>query len=421
MASLCRRHLRRRELLVFLPITKGHSVLLDRQNDLPAKTSRLLAFSLVGAFSLALASPAGADDHSGAAVVFRSPDQTNQAIDSSVSVGISFLKNRGQAADGSFSPESGVAVTALCVRAILENRPTEVDSPAIQKAIDVILANVQSDGGIYVKGSSHRNYETSIAVSALAAANKDDRFDSQLKRAEAFLKDIQWDESEGVSPSDPAYGGAGYGSHSRPDLSNTAFMINALHDLGRNGEDEAIKKALMFVSRSQNLAGHGNDLPYADAEGDGGFYYTPAAGGETKVIDGDARDSGGGLRSYGSITYAGFKSLIHAGLTQSDPRVLAAMEFIQKTYSLSENPGMGKAGLYYYYHTFAKALHAAEIRVLTDSDGNNHIWNRELAATLIAAQQEDGSWVNDDNGRWMEGNRNLVTAYSLLALAYCRE
>ncbi|MCA9138728.1 MAG: terpene cyclase/mutase family protein [Planctomycetales bacterium] len=365
--------------------------------------------------------PAVGEEVEGKPKSFQSAEQTNAAIDAAVASGISFLKNRGQASDGAFSPESGVAVTGLCVRAILENRPSEVDSPAIQKAIKVILDNVQPDGGIYMKGSTHRNYETSVAVGALVAANTDNRFDSQLRRAEAFLKDIQWDESEGITTSDPAYGGAGYGSHSRPDLSNTAFMIDALLDLGNDCNDEAIKKALIFVSRSQNLAGHGNDQPQASAEGDGGFYYTPAAGGETKVVGGDTRDSGGGLRSYGSITYAGFKSLIHAGLTESDPRVIAAMNFIQKHYSLTENPGMGQAGLYYYYHTFAKALDAAKLRLLTDAEGNNHFWNRELVATLSGAQQEDGSWVNGRSDRWMEGNRNLVTAYSLLALAHCRE
>lgn len=370
---------------------------------------------------LALLTPVRGDEVVTQPESFQSPEQTNAAIAKAVASGTSFLKNRGQTPEGAFSPESGVAVTGLCVRAILENRPSEVDSPSIQKALQIILANVRPDGGVYAQGSKHRNYETAIAVGALVAANKDGQYDSQLKRAEAFLKEIQWDEGEGITPADPAYGGAGYGSHSRPDLSNTSFMIDALRDLGNDCDDEAIKKALIFVSRSQNLSAHGNDLPHADAEGDGGFYYTPAAGGETKVVGGDNRDTGGGLRSYGSITYAGFKSLIHAGLTESDPRVSAAMSFIQKNYSLSENPGMGQAGLYYYYHTFAKALSAAKLRVLTDSEGNHHLWNRELAATLIATQQQDGSWVNGENDRWMEGNRNLVTAYCLLALSYCHE
>ncbi len=344
-------------------------------------------------------------------------DSIDAAIDQSVSRGIDFLRERGQADNGSFSPETGAAVTAICVRAILENRPQALNDPAVKKAIEHIESKIQGDGGIYAQGSRYRNYETSIAVGALVKANRDGRYDSVLKRAETFLKEIQWDEGEGVKPSEPAYGGAGYGSHERPDLSNTSFLIDALRELGNDSDDEAIQKALQFVVRTQNLTGHGNDTKHAQAVGDGGFYYTPAAGGQSQA--GEA--AGGGLRSYGSMTYAGLKSMIYAGLSKDDPRVAAAMDFIRKHYTLDENPGMGQAGLFYYYHTFAKSLDAAEIDILDDASGNPHPWREELARHLIGLQQEDGSWVNSGNERWMEGDRQLVTAYALLALAYCRE
>ena len=79
----------------------------------------------------------------------------------------------------------------------------------------------------------------------------------------------------------------------------------------------------------------------------------------------------------------------------------------------------GKAGLYYYYHTFAKALYAVGQPHITDGDGKRHDWRSELIAELARTQQPDGSWVNQ-NERWLEGDRNLVTGYALLALAYCR-
>ena len=90
-------------------------------------------------------------------VPFQSPEQTNAAIDKSVDFAVSFLKNRGQTGSGAFSPETGVAVTSLCVRAILEHRPSDIDSPAVKKAIEFILANVKTDGGIYATGSMYRN------------------------------------------------------------------------------------------------------------------------------------------------------------------------------------------------------------------------------------------------------------------------
>jgi hypothetical protein len=324
------------------------------------------------------------------------------------------LRSRGQADNGSFSGETGSAVTALCVRAILEHRPQATDDPVVKKALQYIESKIQGDGGIYARGSRYRNYETSVSVGALIKANKGGRYDSVLKRAEAFLKDIQWDEGEGVESSDPAYGGAGYGKHERPDLSNTSFLIDALHELGNGSEDEAIRKALQFVARTQNLPDQGNDTEHAKLIGDGGFYYTPAAGGQSQAGETD----GGGLRSYGSMTYAGLKSMIYAGVTADDPRVMAAMTFIRKNYSLKDNPGMGQSGLFYYYHTFAKTLDAAGIEVVDDDSGTPHAWRMELSRTLLETQQEDGSWVNGRSDRWMEGDRQLVTAYALLALAF---
>src|SRR5690606_19174736 len=115
--------------------------------------------------------------------------------------------------------------------------------------------------------------------------------------------------------SDPAYGGAGYGSHRRPDLSNTSFLIDALKATGNGPDDEAMQKALIFVSRCQNLETEHNTTPFAAKNPDGGFYYTPAAGGTSQA--GTLPD--GGLRSYASMTYAGLKSMIYCGLEKDDP------------------------------------------------------------------------------------------------------
>lgn len=378
---------------------------------------RLVKMIVLAGISLGWNLPTATITMAQSAVADPAAEVSNAKIENAINRGIEFLKARGQDEDGAFSPQTGAAVTALCVRAILQNRPQAIDDPAIEKSLKYLQGMVQSDGGIYKTGSKYRNYETSIAVGALIKANRKNRFDSELLRAEAFLKGIQWDEDEGVTPEDAAYGGAGYGRHKRPDLSNTSFLIEALKELGNDGDDEAIQKALKFVVRTQNLEGQGNDTGHASAVGDGGFYYTPAAGGESQA----GTNETGGLRSYGSMTYAGLKSMIYAGLTADDPRVVAAMEFIRRHYSLDSNPGMGQAGLYYYYHTFAKALNAADIKILDDADGNPHVWRTELAKTLIDQQQADGSWVNGQNDRWMEGDRQLVTAYALLALSYCKE
>jgi squalene-hopene/tetraprenyl-beta-curcumene cyclase len=290
-----------------------------------------------------------------------------------------------------------------------------VDDPLVAKSLKYIEGFVQPDGGIYRPNTFYRNYETSIAILCMTEANRDGRYDKLIKGAEKFVKGIQWDEDEDQDKSDFAFGGAGYGKHKRPDLSNTSFLIEALKAAGAGPDDPSLQKALVFVSRAQNLESEFNTTPFSAKNPDGGFYYTPANGGESQA----GKTAAGGLRSYASMTYAGLKSMIYAGVTPDDPRIKAATKWIRMHYDLKSNPGMGDNGLYYYYHTFAKALDAMGVDTFEDAEGNKHDWRRELAQELARRQQPDGSWINE-NDRWYEGDPNLVTGYALLALSYCR-
>ncbi|MEQ9067281.1 MAG: terpene cyclase/mutase family protein, partial [Gimesia chilikensis] len=262
--------------------------------------------------------------------------------------GINYLKN-SQLEDGLWTTETVPGISALVTTALLESGVPASD-PVVAKALKRLEGYIQKDGGIYYSKSNHRNYETCISIMALHAANKDGRYDQTIKNAEKFLRGLQWDKGEGIESSDTFYGGAGYGGHQRPDLSNTQFLIEALRKAGVKSDDPAIQKALVFVSRTQNLESEFNATPFASKVNDGGFYYTPAAGGTSQA--GTTPD--GGLRSYGSMTYAGLKSMIFAGVDEKDKRVKAATEWIRRHYTLKENPGMGLMGLYYYFHTFAK-------------------------------------------------------------------
>ena len=120
------------------------------------------------------------------------------------------------------------------------------------------------------------------------------------------------------------------------------------------------------------------------------------------------------------MTYAGLKSMIYAGVDKDDPRVKAAVTWLSKNYDTEQNPGMGAAGLYYYYHTVAKALEAYGEDEFTTADGQKRNWRADFVNELISRQHKNGSWVNTDNERWMEGDANLVTGYALLALAHLK-
>lgn len=336
-----------------------------------------------------------------------------EAIRAALARGGAFLIEHEQAADGSFSADVGPAVTALAVTALVRSG-MPATAPAVQQGLAYLLSFRQPDGGLYVPGSPVANYETSIGLLALAACNTDGSLDDAIKAAAEYVKRLQWDDGEGRGMADPAYGGAGYGKKSRPDLSNTQFMVEALRTIGTSENDPAIQRALAFVSRTQNLPGPHNPLPFPEKNPDGGFYYTPADGGESQA----GTTPQGGLRSYGSMTYAGLKSMVYAGLTKDDPRVKAALAWLGKHYTFAENPGMGDAGLYYYFHTAAKSLDVLGADTFTDAQGREHDWRDELSTAIIARQREDGSWKNS-NERWMEGETDLATSYALLALSSC--
>jgi squalene-hopene/tetraprenyl-beta-curcumene cyclase len=325
---------------------------------------------------------------------------------------IAFLRTT-QADDGHWSDYPGPAITGIVTKSLLDSGVAPGD-PMIEKALAYLKQALQPDGGIYTKENKVSNYETSVALLAFAAANRDGQYDTLIANARDFLKKLQWDETEGLSVDDPRYGGGGYGKSERPDLSNTSFLLEALKAAGVKEDDESMKKVVIFLSRCQNLESEHNTTEFASKINDGGFYYTPAGGGNSQA----GNDANGGLRSYASMTYAGLKSMIYAGVGSDDPRVKAAMEWLRKHYTLAENPGMGQKGLYYYFHTFAKALSVAKIDRMIDAKQVAHDWRKELGEHLIAKQRDNGAWINTDSG-WLEGDPNLVTAYALMALKYC--
>ncbi len=309
-----------------------------------------------------------------------------------------------------------LGVSALVGKCFAQQAEYGPNHAVTKRAMAFVLKHLQPDGGIYVPDEGLRNYSTSVALMALASTN-DPAHVKVITGAQQFLRKLQWDSGEGYERDSPWYGGQGYGRHKRPDLSNTQMMIEALHESGLPPDDPAYKKAMVFVTRCQMLADV-NDQPFAAGSQGGGFVYTPVNGGESKagteLVNGKPR-----LRSYGSMTYAGFKSMLYAELDRDDPRIRAAVRWIQNHYGLDHNPNMpgaqSREGLYYYYHIFARAMHAWGEETIRDESNTPHYWRAELCQKLVSLQRPDGSWVNEAD-RWFEGNPHLVTAYAVLSL-----
>lgn len=337
--------------------------------------------------------------------------------------GVAWLVKQ-QEADGSWRKHP--AITALAVTGILKQGKglTGEQKEAVERGLKFILANVKPSGAIFGgdEKDKYPNYSTAICTMALVTAGKAEYLDT-IRNARAFLLSSQFDEAESTTSTNASYGGIGYGRRERPDLSNMQWALEALKLTENIGAADAAKhpewqlhwqKAVAFLQRCQNLPSH-NDQPWARNAGDrdlGGFVYMP---GMSFANEGEVTDPKAPLRSYGSMSYAGLKSYIYAELKKDDPRVAGAVNWLRRNYTLDENPGMGAQGLYYYFHTMAKALTAYGEDTFTDAAGKTHDWRYELMNKLVGLQKADGFWQNENN-RWWENDPVLVTSYSVIAL-----
>lgn len=325
------------------------------------------------------------------------------------------------------------AITGLVVNGFMLDPGVDERHPVVATAMRYILKHQQPNGGIYK--DILPSYNTAICLSALAMVNKPEALEAMLE-GRTFLRTLQHGEFNPNNPEDPGfdepidinhpyYGGVGYGRNGRPDLSNLSFFIQALHDTGVSTNDPAYQRALVFLSRVQ-MSDEVNEMPYADGSDQGGFIYATVPNIES--VDGMAGQSMAGTttettengteivrhRAYGSMTYAGFKSLIFADLAPDDPRITEALKWIENNYTLDENPGMGMQGYYFYLTTMARALDAAGI---DEINGRN--WREEMIDKLHELQYTNGGFKVLES-RWMENNDILIAAYALIAVQHAK-
>lgn len=340
-------------------------------------------------------------------------------VENAIGKGLAWLSSRQQPG-GYWAQAEYPAVTALALTAF-QGDPSGFYKRKFERNIkggyDYLVKNVKPDGSIY--GKDLKNYNTSISMMAFLLAN-DKSYEPILKNGRKYLVSQQ----DRLGQDNPLDGGVGYGgTYKNSDMNNTTAALEALYytrflksDVANDPDAKELdwQAAIRFVSRTQNLPGY-NDQKWAsdDPENKGGFVYFPenSKAGESKLADGKVA-----LRSYGSASYNGLLSYIYAQMDRNDPRVKAVIQWLVRNYSVTENPGMDQAGLFYYYHTMAKALSIAGIDTLSLKDGRKINWRQELTQRLLDLQSPDGSWVNQQSGRFWEKDPNLVTAYAVITM-----
>ena len=332
---------------------------------------------------------------------------TAVAVEAAMTNGVAFLLSR-QAEDGHWSDPQIPALTALPLWA-LTGADAKGTEAARRKAAAFVLSTQRPDGGFYVPkpgrgGSGLGNYNTSVCLAAL--------YDSGMAPKSAMLRAREYIASSQLTGDDTMAGGFGYDRISRrryADLSNTSYAMSAmaktasLEEFRADGRRVDIDwdKALAFV---QNLV----EREGPDAGGAAYNDRTPQAGTATNA-QGRVH-----LRAYGSMTYAAVLSMCAAKLDRGDPRVRQSLEYLATNWTVDENPGMGRQGLYYFYDIMARALSAAQV-----DEVGGHKWRTELAAKVVSLQKGDGSWSTDNNRFW-EADPVLCTSFAVIVLSLCR-
>ena len=414
------------------------------------RTSRLpllLAASLVAGTTILSAQEPPAAPPAPAA----EPVSTDALARETLARGLAWLR-ANQRDDGSWSAPNFPGLSALGLWAAAKSGdPAMADTVA--KAAAYVASFAQEDGGIYKPAKPGRRgsgglstYNTAICMMALYQVDPHRYADIVLKAREYVAgSQLVGDSDGGGATMGAATGGFGYNRPpsaeerarraavaakmgalagrgaggppmDRPDLSNTGWalmamrMTESLEDerpAGQPRTDLDWDAALRFVDSMQNRDTGDPDL-------DGSFGYEK--GGER---DGRAPAGPEGkvsLRGFGSMTYDGLEAMIYAKVDRSDPRVRSAAAWAARHWTVEENPGFGRRGLFYYYTILSKSL-ALFTRgaAFAGADGTPVDWRGDLVRKLAATQAADGSWSNDDNTFW-ENDTALVTAYSLLSL-----
>ena len=380
-------------------------------------------FLLLGTIMIVLNSFSSIVDASEANIIGinkKSSISLKKEVQHAIGKGLDWLK-KNQKKEGYWSQAEYPALTSLVLTAFMGDPSKKYnikEQKFIQKGYDYVKSCIKPDGGIYVNGLA--NYNTAVSIMAFKSSRNPEYADI-IKKARNFIVSLQYkaDKESG----DALNGGIGY-SHpdKRPDLSNTMMALEAIYytkflkDADKQVEEfkELNWKAVVeFIQNCQNLPEYNKQSWVAsDKKNKGGFIYAP---GESKAGKTESTSNETALRSYGSISYVGLLSYIYADMKHDDPRVKAVFNWLKQNYTLEENPGMGKQGLYYYYHTMAKALSLYHVADLEIEKGRTVDWRHDLALKLFNHQKPEGHWINE-NGRFWERDPVLVTSYAVIIL-----
>lgn len=353
-----------------------------------------------------------------------------------------------QSPDGAWRSETygafkdGPSLTPIVLSSLFFQPQAGPEAKSVYRAgVNYLLGLIGEDGSIN-PGPQGLLFPVLTSASASRVVVLLDK-DEPHRRAQAawlaYLRERQLVEPLGWNPADPEYGGWGFslslprkppesslkGNFVESNLVATIFGIAALRSAKIPADDPVFTRILVFVQRCQNYpAGLGSaDSPLDD----GGFFFIPDDPGQNKA--GEAGVDRSGRRrfySYGTMTADGLRALIRCGLPADQPRVQAARSWLERNFSVTDNPGrfapdrevLRNATYYYWCWAVAHAFQGLGLHEIQTPTGKL-VWGQALAEELMKRQRPDGSWLNHFTDA-KEDDPLLSTSWAASALALSR-
>jgi hypothetical protein len=347
--------------------------------ELLARLSRQRSMRLSGVAMGAWRSPSETMQRIQALIQWRPPAPTRRAHWSVVIAGAAIL----------------AAGTGLGMVTLNDTTPAARVRVAELHGVRYLLSQQEADGGWM---SAYGPAPTALVTRALLQAGVPVDHPA-IARARAFLDARQQPDGGFYTDALPTY--------------ETAVVLSVYAAFEDRDAQQRFQRGRLFLAQAERTQTKA-----------GGWYESAAPGAvmsamtdrmDAPALQDDASDI---FNTYGKMSYANWKSMAYAQLSAADPRVSAARRWLTQHWTVDHHPGTGSAdGHYYFLMAASRTLGAADASHTADGSFG---WRKDVQNWLLAAQAQDGSWLNRRSGAWMEDRPQLVTAYALLALQASR-
>ena len=371
---------------------------------------------------------------------------TSGSIEQALDQAVEYLWSK-QTEDGSWRSDhygvmgSGESLSPFVLHALLQT----IDSPSSDEAGKVLRASHFIEQHLDDQGAVGRSdpdvleypvYSTAFAIESFLRIQQYQKMLGPggwqsnwhtIRQMQDFLVAAQYQEANGFSDRDVPYGGWGFNAPVRPgivghmDLAHTRKALVALQPLRSEPEfQEIFERAhsfLLLMQKHENAAAsqpHPVEIvrPLSKSSFDGGFYFSPVALSANKAFYDEQNHC---WRSYATATCDGILALLASGISNDDPRMVAAVDWLCRHSDVDYPQGVpadhpepwGDAIRFYHYSVRAEVYQRLGFPVEEKA---------RLAAAVMKHQRPDGSFVNTLSPLMKEDDPLVCTSLAVIAL-----